>query len=151
MGSAVAGPGSLGDGPGLVGTRAGLHERRAMLPPCATYSIVARCPATGQLGAAAQSHHFGVGAVATWAQAGVGVVATQGFAERSYRPRGLEGMARGELAADVLHRLPAEDPGSALRQVALLDAAGRSAYSPGLGPLREPRFEGRVEIRTPRR
>src|SRR5258708_7830994 len=42
-----------------------------------TYSIVARDPDTGQLGVAVQSHYFSVGSVVTWAEAGVGAVATQ--------------------------------------------------------------------------
>ena len=42
-----------------------------------TYSIVARDPETGRLGVAVQSHWFSVGSVVSWAEAGVGAVATQ--------------------------------------------------------------------------
>jgi uncharacterized Ntn-hydrolase superfamily protein len=42
-----------------------------------TYSIVARDPATGELGAAVQSHWFSVGSLCIWARPGVGAVATQ--------------------------------------------------------------------------
>ncbi|HZY02059.1 MAG TPA: DUF1028 domain-containing protein, partial [Anaeromyxobacteraceae bacterium] len=45
--------------------------------PVHTYSIVARDPATGELGVAVQSHWFSVGAMVPWAEAGVGAVATQ--------------------------------------------------------------------------
>ncbi|MFN2382813.1 MAG: DUF1028 domain-containing protein, partial [Gemmatimonadota bacterium] len=45
--------------------------------PVATYSIVARDPATGELGVAVQSHWFSVGPIVPWAEAGVGAVATQ--------------------------------------------------------------------------
>jgi Family of unknown function (DUF1028) len=45
--------------------------------PVHTFSIVARDPATGQLGVAVQSHYFAVGTVVPWAEAGVGAVATQ--------------------------------------------------------------------------
>ncbi len=45
--------------------------------PVHTYSIVARDPATGELGVAVQSHWFSVGSVVPWAEAGVGAVATQ--------------------------------------------------------------------------
>ena len=53
-----------------------------------TYSIVARDPDTGELGVAVQSRAFGTAAVCAWARAGVGAVATQSFAERSYGLRG---------------------------------------------------------------
>ncbi|HEU5482108.1 MAG TPA: DUF1028 domain-containing protein, partial [Sphingomicrobium sp.] len=45
--------------------------------PVHTYSIVARDPATGQLGVAVQSHWFSVGSGVVWAEPGVGAVATQ--------------------------------------------------------------------------
>ena len=45
--------------------------------PVHTYSIVARDPATGEMGVAVQSHWFSVGSLVTWAEAGVGAVATQ--------------------------------------------------------------------------
>ena len=57
---------------------------RAPLRPVATYSIVARDPATGEMGVAVQSHWFSVGSIVTWAEAGVGAVATQSFVEPSY-------------------------------------------------------------------
>ena len=57
--------------------------------PVHTYSIVARDPATGQLGVAVQSHWFSVGSVVSWAEAGVGAVATQSFVDPAYGPRGL--------------------------------------------------------------
>ena len=52
-----------------------------------TYSIVARDPDTGQLGVAAQSCYFALGAVLPWAQAGVGAVATQSMVDPGYGPR----------------------------------------------------------------
>ena len=51
--------------------------------PVHTYSIVARDPATGQLGVAVQSHWFSVGSVVPWAEAGVGASATQSFVDAS--------------------------------------------------------------------
>ena len=55
----------------------GISERR----PVATYSIVARDSVTGEIGVAVQSHWFSVGSIVTWAEAGVGAVATQSFVE----------------------------------------------------------------------
>jgi hypothetical protein len=49
------------------------------LRPVHTYSIVARDAATGELGAAVQSHWFSVGSNVIWAEPGIGAVATQSF------------------------------------------------------------------------
>src|SRR5207302_506355 len=89
-----------------------------------TYSIVARDPQTGQMGVAVQSHWFSVGSVVTWGEAGVGVVATQAFAEPSYGPLGLDLMRGGKSATDALAALTATDPQADRRQVAMIDANG---------------------------
>ena len=96
-----------------------------------TYSLVARDPESGQLGVAVQSHFFSVGSVVTWAEPGVGVVATQAFAEVSYGPRGLQLMRTGRSAAGALGELLDQDPGEAARQVAMIDSAGRVAVHTG--------------------
>ena len=92
--------------------------------PVHTYSIVARDPATGQLGVAVQSHWFSVGSIVTWAEAGVGAVATQSFVDPAYGPRGLELMRSGLTAEQALAALVEVDEGRAVRQVAFVDAAG---------------------------
>ncbi|HNU82737.1 MAG: DUF1028 domain-containing protein [Acidobacteria bacterium] len=92
-----------------------------------TYSIVARDPVTGDLGVAVQSHWFQVGAMVAWAEAGVGAVATQSFVEPAYGPRGLAAMRAGRSAREALDDLLAADPQRAVRQVAMVDAAGRVA------------------------
>jgi uncharacterized Ntn-hydrolase superfamily protein len=98
--------------------------------PVATYSIVARDAETGQLGVAVQSHWFSVGSIVTWAEAGVGAVATQSFAEPSYGPLGLELMRTGRTATEALSALAGTDEGRAVRQVAMVDADGDvSAYT----------------------
>jgi len=96
-------------------------------PLAHTYSIVARDPATGALGVAVQSHWFQVGAVVPWARAGVGAVATQSFVEPAYGPRGLELMAGGWSPEAALDKLLAADEARAVRQVGMVDAAGRVA------------------------
>jgi len=90
-----------------------------------TYSIVARDPETGEFGVAVQSHYFTVGPIVPWLQAGVGAVATQSFVEPAYGPRGLARMAAGEAAPDALAALVAEDEARDVRQVAMVDTAGR--------------------------
>jgi uncharacterized Ntn-hydrolase superfamily protein len=99
-------------------------------PLAHTYSIVARDPATGELGVAAQSHWFAVGGV-IWAEAGVGVVASQAFTDPTYGSMGLELMGIGRSAPDVLEGLLAVDKGREIRQVAMIDAQGRVAVHTG--------------------
>ena len=96
-----------------------------------TYSIIARDPTTGELGAAVQSRWFNVGATVVWAEPGVGVVATQAFAEPSYGPLGLARLREGEAAPDVLATLLDADGGRELRQVGIVDASGRSSAHTG--------------------
>ncbi len=99
--------------------------------PVHTYSIVARDPATGELGVAVQSHWFSVGSIVTWAEAGVGAIATQSFVEPAYGPRGLELMGSGLSATQALEALVSVDPGRAVRQVAFIDAEGEVATHTG--------------------
>ena len=96
-----------------------------------TYSIVARDPETGQLGVAVQSHWFNTGAVVSWAEAGVGVVATQSFVEQSFGPRGLGALRAGETPTDALAGLLDGDDGAHARQVALVDVHGHVAVHTG--------------------
>ena len=99
--------------------------------PVATYSIVARDAASGELGVAVQSHWFSVGSVVPWAEAGVGAVATQSFVEPSYGPRGLAALRAGQPPESALRELLAADPSPDVRQVALVDAQGRTAAHTG--------------------
>jgi uncharacterized Ntn-hydrolase superfamily protein len=96
-----------------------------------TYSIVARDPATGELGVAVQTRWFNVGETVPWAEPGVGAVATQSFSEKSYGPLGLARMRDGASAQEALDRLLAEDPQREVRQVGMVDATGRSAAFTG--------------------
>jgi uncharacterized Ntn-hydrolase superfamily protein len=89
-----------------------------------TYSIVARDPATGQLGVAAQSCYFALGAVLPWARAGIGAVATQSMVDPGYGPRCLDLLADGLSPADALARVRAADDGREVRQVGVVSASG---------------------------
>ena len=97
----------------------------------ATYSIVARDAATGGLGVAVQSCYLAVGAAVPWGEAGVGVVATQSFANLDFGPEGLAMMREGIAPADALRRLLEGDQRGETRQVALLDSSGRIATHTG--------------------
>jgi hypothetical protein len=68
-----------------------------------------------------------------WARAGVGAVATQANGRAAYGPAGLTRMAAGLTAADALAGAIAEDDQPELRQVAMIDAAGRVAAHTGDG------------------
>jgi uncharacterized Ntn-hydrolase superfamily protein len=107
-------------------------SRSASADPFAhTYSIVARDPATGELGVAVQSHWFSVGSIVTWAEAGVGAIATQSFVDPGYGQKGLELLRAGRSAQDALAALLAADPQRDVRQVAIVDAQGRVAAHTG--------------------
>lgn len=99
--------------------------------PVATYSIVARDAATGEMGVAVQSHWFSVGPVVPWAEAGVGAVATQSLVDVKYGPLGLALMRAGKPAADALRSLTSTDPGADVRQVAMVDAKNTVAVHTG--------------------
>jgi uncharacterized Ntn-hydrolase superfamily protein len=107
------------------------HSRNSSGPLVHTYSIVARDPATGQLGVAVESHYFSVGSVVTWAEAAVGAVATQSIADPAYGKLGLDLMRAGKPAPDALAGLLASDPVREVRQVAMVDARGRVSAHTG--------------------
>ena len=97
----------------------------------ATYSIVARDAETGGLGVAVQSHWFSVGSMVSWAEPGVGVVATQSFVDPNYGPLGLQLMRAGKTAAEALAALVAIDEYANVRQVGMVDANGVVANHTG--------------------
>src|ERR671935_266915 len=77
----------------------------------ATYSIVAFDPDARQWGVAVQSKFLAVGSVVPWAEANVGAVATQAYANPQYGPDGLALLRDGLSAAEVVERLVAADDG----------------------------------------
>lgn len=103
-----------------------------------TFSIVARDPQSGYLGVAVQSHWFSVGSVVTWAEAGVGAVATQAMVEISYGPLALDLMRGGKSASQALDALLTTDEGQMLRQVAVVDTTGSVATHTGNAALLTP-------------
>lgn len=97
---------------------------RANEPLAHTFSIVARDAKTGEMAVGVQSHWFSVGTAVSWGEAGVGVVATQSFVDKSYGPKGLDMMKNGVSARDALEKLLMSDEGREVRQVAMIDANG---------------------------
>jgi uncharacterized Ntn-hydrolase superfamily protein len=101
--------------------------------PVATFSIVGYDPDNGDLGIAVQSKFFAVGAVVPWAEAGVGAVATQSWANTTYGPRGLELLKIGLSAQQTLDHLIQDDSGRKTRQVGIVDVNGSIANYTGEG------------------
>ena len=96
-----------------------------------TFSIVAFDSKTKDLGVAVESRFVSVGAVVPWAQAGVGAVATQSFANTAYGPRGLSLLRRGLHPKDVIRQLTSKDRMASQRQVGVIDARGRASSFTG--------------------
>ncbi len=96
-----------------------------------TYSIVARDPDSGRFGIAIQTCWPFVGAGCPWLESGVGAVVTQSFTEVAHGPNGLGLLRSGAEPADALARLLAADPGREVRQVGVVDNAGRAASHTG--------------------
>jgi uncharacterized Ntn-hydrolase superfamily protein len=105
-----------------------------------TFSILGYDPVTGELGAAVQSRVFSVGNGVLWAEAGVGVAATQAIVDVSYGPKALA-LLRAGLTPDAIVKAILDsdsDPGyagqpwpKAGRQFAVMDPAGKYAAHTG--------------------
>ena len=106
-------------------------QHPSVVRPVHTFSIVARDPQTGDLGVAVQSHWFAVGAEVTWAEAGVGAIATQSFIDPGYGKLGLDLLRAGKNANEALRALLSADPHADSRQVAIVDSHGNVACFTG--------------------
>ena len=96
-----------------------------------TFSIVARDEQTGEMAVAVQSHWFSVGTTVSWGEAGVGVVATQSFVNKSFGIMGLDLLRRGLSSREALDILLKDDEGREVRQVAIIDTKGNVATHTG--------------------
>ena len=95
-----------------------------------TFSIIGRCPRTGQFGAAVATSSIAVGSRVAYCAAGVGAVLTQHRTDPRLGPRGLELLRSGCTARQTIDALVASTQHARWRQLAVLDAAGNSvAYS----------------------
>lgn len=100
-----------------------------------TFSITGRCARSGMFGIAVTSSSMAVAARCAFARAGVGAVATQNITDPRLGPRGLDLMAEGRDARDALAQLLAEHALRDYRQLALVDAQGKTAVHSGAGTL----------------
>ena len=96
-----------------------------------TFSIVAHDRATSQWGVAVQSKFLAAAAVVPFAEADIGALATQAYANTAYGPRGLELMRLGLAADDVLRELIKNDGQREKRQLGLVDSQGHAAAFTG--------------------
>lgn len=101
-----------------------------------TFSIVARCPATGMFGMAISSSSPAVAARCTHARAGVGVVASQNITDPRLGSGGLDLLESG-LSAEAALAVLCERAGSLIdyRQLTLVDSEGRTAAFSGANTL----------------
>lgn len=108
------------------------------LPATGTFSIIAYDSASGQWGGAVQSRVYSVGNGVLWAEAGVGIVATQAIVDVSYGPQALAMLREGRSAKDVVKTVWERDPDPDTlrwskygRQFAVDDAKGNVAAYTG--------------------
>lgn len=97
-----------------------------------TFSVIGRCPETGQLGIAISSSSIAVGARCPWVRAGVGAVATQNVTLPALGPQILDLLESMQLDPQAaLDRVLRADDGSQYRQVTVIDGQGRTAFFSG--------------------
>lgn len=96
-----------------------------------TWSIIAKDKVTGRIGIIVATKFFAVGARVPHIRTGIGAVASQAFVNPFYGRRGLDLMAAGASADDVVRILTCSDDGRANRQLHVMDASGRFAAYTG--------------------
>jgi uncharacterized Ntn-hydrolase superfamily protein len=96
-----------------------------------TFSLLGRCARTGMLGAAVTTSSIAVGARCSHARAGIGACLTQHRTDPRLGPLALDLLARGYDAQHTLQAVLVVAPHSDWRQLAIIDAAGRTAAFTG--------------------
>jgi uncharacterized Ntn-hydrolase superfamily protein len=96
-----------------------------------TWSILARDPATGEIGAAVASRFLAAGALVPRIEGGVGAACTQALVNPFHATDALVRLREGEAPAQVVGALLAADAGAAVRQVHVLAMDGTSAAHTG--------------------
>ncbi|GAB4053128.1 DUF1028 domain-containing protein [Catellatospora paridis] len=96
-----------------------------------TFSIVARSADGAAHGVAVASKFLAVGAAVPAAEAAVGALATQSYANLAYRPQGLALLRTGTAPGDVVAGLTAADPGRESRQLGVVGRSGDGATYTG--------------------
>jgi uncharacterized Ntn-hydrolase superfamily protein len=89
-----------------------------------TFSIVARCERSGELGVAVATAVPAVGSMCPYLEAGIGAVSTQSWVNPYLAIRTLEALAAGASAPDALRQALAPDAEAAGRQLGVIGASG---------------------------
>jgi len=100
-------------------------------PGSGTFSIVGRDPQTGELGVAVASRVLDAGYIVPWLEAGAGAIASQALANPWLGVWGLQDLAAGRTADEVLKDNLARDSAFEDRQIGIVDKDGRSAAFTG--------------------
>jgi uncharacterized Ntn-hydrolase superfamily protein len=96
-----------------------------------TFSLLGRCPRTGQLGVAVTTSDLAVGARVPYGAASLAVAVTQHRTDPRLGPRALDFVRSGCTPGEAIEAVAASTPHRDWRQVALLDAAGAWAAHSG--------------------
>ncbi len=96
-----------------------------------TFSIAAIDRETGMIGVATTTSDLAIGARVPWVATGIGAVLTQHTTDPRLGPRGLDLLATGCSASQAVDALVASAVEPHARQLAVVDAAGRSAVWDG--------------------
>jgi uncharacterized Ntn-hydrolase superfamily protein len=97
-----------------------------------TYSIIARCPRTGQFGIGIASYSIAIGMYGDGAvRANTGVTLTQGFPNPRNNYLAINLLAQGRTAGQALTELIGNDPDSEYRQIALVDRENNAVAHTG--------------------
>eukprot|EP00659_Diplonema_papillatum_P020074 gene20074-30875_t len=96
-----------------------------------TFSIVARCAETGQLGIAISSSSIAVGARCPWLRPGVGAVSTQNITLPALGPDVLDLLEQGLAPADAVDKALTRNGYSQYRQLTAIDHLGRTVHFSG--------------------
>jgi uncharacterized Ntn-hydrolase superfamily protein len=100
-----------------------------------TFSLLGRCAASGMVGCVSSSSSPAVGARCLHVRARVGAAASQNVTDPRLGPRLLDFLARGSAPAEAVAAIVAEEPNVEYRQLAAVDAEGRTAAYSGANTL----------------
>lgn len=96
-----------------------------------TYTVIARCPKSGQLGIGIATYSLAVGGYCPAIKGGLGAVSTQAFVNLKLGSLALRLLGLGFAPAKTLGELIDDDPDASYRQLGIVDNDGRTAVHTG--------------------
>lgn len=96
-----------------------------------TFSMIGRCARTGQFGASVTTSNLAVGCRVPFVAPGIGAILTQHRTDPRLGPRGIALLRSFCTAEETIAALVASTPHHRWRQLAAIDAAGRTAHFHG--------------------